>query len=278
MLALAIATLLAAPDCAAWSRSFGEWLQERVERTTLPVPADPAPVEAKGVRPPPGGIPVALAKDAAFVGARRVTSGEMTDAVKAMAELHARVSPQPPALLLQVHGDVPWSKVVEAVDGARAAGIRRVAFLFEGPTDDTKRAKNWVDEETKAARTLAPEARGAKLDAISKKVYAKCEPALVTIEGDRTTASDPAIRQMVIAHDLPAALQKCGCAVDRDAAKSLELARLPEKMAGAVVFDLVAPGRTGAAVARKGSEPWSSAHSAILDPKLKGKSLVLSVK
>src|SRR5688572_13660514 len=101
--------LAAAGDCANWARSFGDWLEERTERTNLPLPADPAPVVAKGTRPPQG-IPVAISKDAAFVGARKVTSQEMTDAIKALGETHAKVSPEPPVLLLLVHADAPWSR------------------------------------------------------------------------------------------------------------------------------------------------------------------------
>jgi len=234
MLAAALVLALASADCATWARGFGDWLQSRTARTTMPLPEDPSPVIAKGTAPPPSGIAVAVAKDAAWVAGRKTAPGELADAIRAAAGTHARVSPEPPPLLLLVHSDAPWSRVVEAVDAARASEIRRVAFLFSTPTDDAKRAKNWVDADAKGFRRIA--------------------------------------------HDLPAALERCRCAVDRDAAKSLEIARLPERMASALLFDLVPPGGKGAAVVRPAGEPWSTAHAAILDPKLQGKGLVLSVR
>jgi len=187
-----------------------------------------------------------------------------------LIELRRTMMPESPFIksprsYVAVDRDVPWSRVVDVVGEAAAAGVVRVTLLF---SDKARRVP--LPPPSPIDRELDRMQRGTQLRRqqiaaeLIAYVYQDCPEGLKVIA---SMGMHPvADFKQVILDDLPAAIGACGCAADDASVKSLHWAIFgnPRPTSG-LTFELASPGQGPSVQLQHGPEvSWQQLYESVV--------------
>lgn len=164
----------------------------------------------------------------------------------------------PGRVVFAVAPDVPWSRIVDEVGGAVAAGYAYVGFAFHGPKRPLDLAPSSIDGEIAALRGAADWA--TRLASLRENVYAACPQA------EARGALDPGTPlQDYLAQVVSDGMVACDCRLDADAVMALLAATLHEANPTNGVWIELGTADDALHLRIPAAQPWRDAHRRLID-------------
>jgi len=210
---------------------------------------------------------------------------ELRSATRASTELWAQTHPgktRPDAPYLVALGtEIPWSHVTSLVDIAAHAGMRRLTFLFEGPTalsEPPSKTIAPIARRTRSGEAVDPSQKVRILEEANpgpaENIFAKCPEVSKELSALGRDSANPTEKNSLINDALPRAIEACGCKVDTNEVKALrwmQYGRYDGSPTASHTVAIAPRGTRGATeVAAPGPERWSVAHVRIVDAAKRG--------
>jgi hypothetical protein len=276
------------PQCGEKIGPFRDWMKglvadghvsvtpTGVELVTVPVGPTPITRGAPVVKVAPAEVVV----DGTVVGVPSTTKG-----VDLRAAVRERLASTPgPDVVVLVDGKVPWSVVVDVVNGALAGDHGRVTFAFTAgaPGAASKPLPSSIDAELDALRTK--QATAADLatpvdekSGLSAKVFADCAAVTQKLFPAIDKLS-PAEFDVAVAVGMPDEIEICGCRVELAAVQRLMWAwwgRDAGPALASVKVQVSAPKPGVTEITLPADAPWISASELIIAAAPQGKPVTL---
>ncbi len=261
-------------SCRTQADAFGEWL--RLLRAgglgmTALLLGDRTALVTQGGAPLDDAAPfVHLTRDeVALEGVRAGDAEELGRELARLFELRRQAlegSPfvEPTRVFLAIDADVPFRRVHEVLERARASGAARVTFAFADPTRTiAPPPPSPIDAELEGLARAATKKRERVFVELFAFVYEACPEAQEIVA--QLGHAVPEIRQ-ALEGELPGALVSCRCLPDLASARALHWALYgePRPMSGFTVALHVGKGAPDRLVAMEPTAKWASAHREVI--------------
>jgi len=220
------------------------------------------------------GVPAGSLRDPEI--ATRELAARRDRAAQLWAELHPGKTRADAPYLVALGTEIRWSDVAALVDIAARASVRRLTFLFQGPTALTEPPSKVVAPFARKllmGEAIDPSQKAPLLVAQSnpgpaESVFARCPDVSKELSALGRNSANPAEKNAVMNEALPRAIEACGCKVDINEVKALRWMQYGRYESAPMAAHTIAIAARGAAdateIAAPGSERWSTAHDRIV--------------
>lgn len=198
---------------------------------------------------------------------RRVVGQRLGELAEQYRAIHGELRPFPGRVNLLAEAGAPWSLVVEAVAGARAAGYDKVSLLFlpRRARQAAKPTPSAAHQELQRILDSVPiSGKAEAMAALISKTIVGC-PDLVAVF-DELSRSGRTGKPRMLLEGSPAAIRACGCKLDIAAYQEILASMMVvDEPVVAVAFTAAGPDRADAAELELPADtPWRDAHAKLI--------------